>query len=342
MKKLKNSIILDPHPRTRELIFSEADFSRLQSLARIHEWREGKMPAETLEEHLPEACVVIGQTDLPRKRLESAANLKAIVNVEGNFQQNIDYPYCFERSIHILNAGIAFSQAVAEMALGFALCLDRGLVEGDNRFRAGREVYGAKSNTESFLLKNKQVGILGLGNIGRALTRLLEPFECRIRAYDPWLPANYIKDLGLIPDSLGQVLKLSKVIFVLAGATMENRAMLGLKELKLIGEDALIILLSRASVVDFEALTKLLSEGRFRAAIDVFPQEPFPKNHPLRQLNNVLLSAHRAGSLQETYKLMGEMTVDDLTLILQGLPPVRLQRADRETVARMSSKPIKG
>jgi phosphoglycerate dehydrogenase-like enzyme len=94
-------------------------------------------------------------------------------------------------------------------------------------------------------------------------------------------------------------------------------------------------------VVDFEALTDLLGKDRFRAAIDVFPQEPFPKNHPLRRLNNVLLSAHRAGSLQETYKLMGEMTVDDLTLILQGLPPVRLQRADRETVTRMSSKPIK-
>jgi len=297
MKKLKSSIILDPHPRTREAIFSEADFNRLQSLARIHEWREGKMPAEVLEEYLLEACAVIGQTDLPRKRLESAANLKAIVNVEGNFQQNIDYPYCFERSIHVLNAGIAFSQAVAEMALGFALCLARGLAEGDSRFRAGREVYGAKSNTESFLLKNQQVGIIGLGNIGRTLVRLLEPFECRIRVYDPWLPDNYVKDLGLIPDSLGQVLKLSQVIFVLAGATTENEAMLGLRELKLIGKDALIILIGRASLVDFEALTDLLGKDRFRAAIDVFPQEPFPKNHPLRQMNNVLLSAHRAGSV---------------------------------------------
>ena len=95
-------------------------------------------------------------------------------------------------------------------------------------------------------------------------------------------------------------------------------------------------------MVDFEPLTDLLSKGRFRAAIDVFPKEPFPQKHALRQLDNVLLSAHRAGSLQEAYKLMGEMTVDDLSLIFRGLPPVRLQRADRKTVSQMSSKPIKG
>ncbi len=339
---MKKSIILDPHPRTRELIFREADFLRLQSLAKIHECRKEKMPADQLDEFLPEASAVIGQTELSRKRLEKAVNLKAIVNVEGNFLQNIDYAYCFERCIYVLNAGIAFSQAVSEMALGFALCLARGLAEGDRRFRTGQEVYGAKSNTESFLLKKKKVGIIGLGNIGRTLIRLLEPFECLIRVYDPWLPDNYIKDFSLIPADLEQLLKSSQIIFVLAGATTENRAMLGGKELSLIGKEALFILVSRASLVDFKALTDLLSRGRFRAAIDVFPQEPFPENHPLRQLDNVLLSAHRAGSVQEAYKLMGEMTVDDLSLIFQGLPPVRLQRADRETVTQMSSKPIKG
>ena len=116
--------------------------------------------------------------------------------------------------------------------------------------------------------------------------------------------------------------------------------MLGRKELELLGRESLFILSSRAAVVDFEALTDLLKKGKFRAALDVFPQEPFPQDHLLRKLDNVLLSAHRAGSLEEAYKLMGEMTVDDLYLIFQGLPPVRLQRADREIVSRMRSKPI--
>lgn len=339
---MKRTVVLDPHPRTRELIFSEADFRRLQSLADIHECRQGKMSAEELATVLPAASAIIGQTDLPRQRLESAAKLKAIVNVEGNFQQNIDYAYCFEKGIHVLNAGIAFSQAVAEMSLGFALCLARGLADTDRKFRSGQEVYGAKSNTASFLLRRKNVGIIGLGNIGRTVAGLLKPFDCRIHVYDPWLPDNSITDLGLVSNSLEELLKLSRVIFVLAGATNENQAMLGRRELELIGEDALLILVSRASVVDFEALTDLLAAGRFRAAIDVFPQEPLPEQHPLRGLDNVLLSAHRAGSLQEAYKLMGQMTVDDLSLIFKGLAPVRLQRADWETVTKMSSKPVKG
>ena len=341
-RNMKKSIILDPHPRTRELIFREADFNRLKALARVYEWSKGKMPAERLDEILPEAAAVIGQTELSRNRLEKAVNLKAIVNVEGNFLPNIDYTYCFERGIHVLSTGIAFSQSVAEMALGFALCLARGLVDGARLFHAGQEVYGAKSNTGSFLLKQKKVGIIGLGNIGRALIKLLVPFECLVQVYDPWLPDNYIKDYGLIPAGLEQLLESSRIIFVLAGATKENRYMLGNKELALIGKEALFILVSRASMVDFEPLTDLLSKGRFRAAIDVFPKEPFPQKHALRQLDNVILSAHRAGSLQETYKLMGEMTVDDLSLIFRGLPPVRLQRANRETVSQMSSKPIKG
>ena len=339
---MKRTVVLDPHPRTRELIFSKADFRRLQSIASIHECRQGKMPAAELATILPSASAIIGQTDLPRQRLESATKLKAIINVEGNFQQNIDYAYCFNKGIHVLNAGIAFSQAVAEMSLGFALCLGRGLADADRRFRSGREVYGAKSNTASFLLRRKNVGIIGLGNIGRTVAGLLQPFDCRIQVFDPWLPENYITELGLVSNSLEELLKLSRVIFVLAGATSENQAMLGRTELELIGEDALLILVSRASVVDFEALTDLLAAGRFRAAIDVFPQEPLPEQHRLRGLDNVLLSSHRAGSLQEAYKLMGKMTVDDLSLIFQGLAPVRLQRADWETVTKMSSKPVKG
>jgi phosphoglycerate dehydrogenase-like enzyme len=75
--------------------------------------------------------------------------------------------------------------------------------------------------------------------------------------------------------------------------------------------------------------------------LDVFPQEPFAKNHPLRELDNVILSAHRAGSLSSAYHSMGEMIVDDLGQMLNGLPPLRLQRAERETVSRMRSMPVK-
>ena len=261
--------------------------------------------------------------------------------MEGNFQPNVDYEYCFERGIHVLGVGVAFAKAVAEMALGMALALARGIPQADRVFRQGREVYGRFSNQDSFLISGTAVGFVGFGNLGRALIRLLEPFRCRVRVYDPWLPSRWLAECGMIPASLGDVLAKSRVLFVLAGATAENRAMLGKPQLDRMPKGACLVLVSRASLVDFDALAAKIRRGDIQAAIDVFPQEPVPPDSPLRALGNVILSAHRAGSLSSAYRLMGEMLVDDLTQILNGFAPVRLQRAERETVARMRSMPVK-
>ncbi len=186
-KAVKPKAIVDPFPRTLELLFNPNDLKRLKSLVGLTVWETGRMPAEMVDKHLAEASVVIGQTDLPRERLERAKKLKAIVNVEGNFQPNIDYEYCFQRGIHVLGAGVAFGKAVAEMSLGMALALARGIPEADRLFRQGKEVYGRFSNQQSFLLSGAEVGFIGFGNLGRALIKLLEPFRCHIRVYDPWL-----------------------------------------------------------------------------------------------------------------------------------------------------------
>jgi len=338
---MKPKAIVDPHPRTVELLFSKEELKRLKALVSIRVWEGSRMPSEMVEKHLPEASVIIGQTDLPRERMERAKKLRAIINVEGNFQPNVDYEYCFQRGIHILNVGGAFGQAVAEMALGFAIALARGILEGDRLFREGKELYGRFSNQAAFLIAGAEVGFIGFGNLGRALLRLLQPFRCQIRVYDPWLPERWLAELGIIPSSPEEVLKFSQIVFVLAGATEENRGMLDRRKLNLMKKGACLILVSRASLVDFEALTEKLTKGDIRAAVDVFPEEPFAKDHPIRRLDNVILSAHRAGGLSGVFRRMGEMIVDDLTLILGGLPPVRLQRAERETVARFRSMPIK-
>jgi phosphoglycerate dehydrogenase-like enzyme len=338
---MKPKALVDPHPRTLELLFNKEDLKRLRSLVTMTVWEGSRMPAGMVEKHLPEASVIIGQTDLPRERLERAKNLKAIINVEGNFQPNIDYEYCFQRGIHVLGVGGAFGQAVAEMALGFAVALARGIPEGDRLFREGKEVYGRFSNQASFLISGAEIGFIGFGNLGRALLELLTPFHCRIRVYDPWLPARWLAEFGMVPSSLEEVLASSQIVFVLAGATEENRAMLNKSKLNLMKKGVCLVLVSRASLVDFEALTEKLAQGDIRAAVDVFPEEPFAKDHPIRKLDNVILSAHRAGGLSAAYRLMGEMIADDLTQILNGLPPVRLQKAERQTVARFQSMPVK-
>ena len=157
------------------------------------------MPAAMVEQHLPEVEVLIGQTDMPAERLERAAKLRAIINIEGNFLPNIDYATCFRRGIWVLNASPVFAQTVAEMALGMMLDLARGISAADRAFREGREVYGLESNAESFLIRGQPVGLIGFGDLGRAFRRLLVPFACPVKVYDPWLPDLLIRDHDCLP-----------------------------------------------------------------------------------------------------------------------------------------------
>ncbi len=83
-----------------------------------------------------------------------------------------------------------------------------------------------------------------------------------------------------------------------------------------------------------------VESGHIVAASDVFPQEPLPLDHRVRRLPGFLRSAHRAGALDSAFKKMGDMVLEDMDLMDRDLPPMRCKRAERETVARMRSKPV--
>jgi phosphoglycerate dehydrogenase-like enzyme len=94
-------------------------------------------------------------------------------------------------------------------------------------------------------------------------------------------------------------------------------------------------------VVDFDALLDEVSSGRLRAAIDVWPDEPMPADHPARSLDGLILSPHRAGGIPQAFHQIGRMVVDDLQLISRGLPPVRMQAAAPELVTRYRNRPVR-
>jgi hypothetical protein len=181
-------ILVDPWPRTLERICDAATRARLEALGRVVVHEDGRMPAEMVERHLPEAVAIVGQTDLNSGRLARAPRLRAILNVEGNLLPNVDYAACFARGIHALVASPAFAPAVAETALGRALDLARGISAADRAMRAGAERYQLEGNRDAFLLHGATVGLVGFGDLARALLELLAPFGCRVLAHDPWLP----------------------------------------------------------------------------------------------------------------------------------------------------------
>ena len=334
----KPLVLFDPFPRLRARIFNAAQWARLNDLATVIETGDEQMADDVVERWLPEASVIIGQTALGRERIEQARHLKSVINVEGNFYQNIDYDSCFARGISVLVIAPAFATPVAEMCLALALDLGRGVSAGDGAMRSGTELYGTPGNQDTVHLAGARVGIIGYGNIGRVLRRMLSGFRAEVSVYDPWLPDSVILEDDAHPIGLDELLRTSQFIIVLAGVTSDNQGFLDRAKLELIPKDSIFILASRAGIVDFDALIDLANAGRFRAATDVFPIEPVPPQHPVRQ-SRLLLSSHRAGGTPATMLAIGDMVLDDLSLILRGLPPVRLQAARRETVSRMRSIP---
>ncbi len=334
-------IVVDPQPRGLNEIFDPDLWARLQGLGElaVHDGA-GRMPAEQFEKLLPEMTLLIGQSDMPKARLDRAPNLRGIINVETNFLQNVDYETCFQRGVHVLAPGSAFAKPVAEMALGLAIDLCRGITAADRAMRAGREKWLLDGAEGCFSLYGARVGLIGFGDLARAFTPLLHPFGCAIKAYDPWISDHFMAGFGVAPASLEDVLRTSQVIVVFAAVTSDNQGFLGKHALEMIAPGSVVLLMSRAGVVDFPEFLRQIESGRFRAATDVFPVEPAPVDDPARKVEGLVLSPHRAGAMTDSLLEIGRQTVADAGLILEGLPPLSCRRAQRETVTRSRSKPI--
>jgi phosphoglycerate dehydrogenase-like enzyme len=335
----KPVILSAPDPRSIDMIFTDAAKAELFRRYEVIEVSPDEVPG------LPGPVLcrvdyVLGQPPIPAPTLAQMPRLKAVLNVESNLFPNMPYDELFRRGIHTLTTGAVFAEPVAEIGLAFALDLLRGVIDADRAFTEGRELWGFEGNREARLLSGADVGLIGFGDLGRAMRRVLEGFRTRIRVYDPWLPPSLIRDHGCQPAALDEVLGGSDVVFCVASVTGENEGFLGASHFARMRKGAAFILLSRAGVVNFDDLMAAVRSGHILAASDVFPQEPLPSDHPVRTLRGFLRSAHRAGALDVVMKRMGDMVLEDMALMDRGLPPQRCKRAERETASRMRSKPV--
>lgn len=336
----RDVILVDPLPRTLDLIMEPAVRARLEALGEVIVSEDRQMPADMVERHLPDTVLIFGQTDMPKERLDRAPKLKAIINVESNFLPNIDYQACVERGIWVITPASAFASPVAEAALAMALDLARGITQADRDFRAGTEAYGLEGNADTFRFAGAPVGLIGFGDLGQEFRDLIRPFKNRVRVFDPWLPSEIITREDCEPATLDEVLEESRVVFVFASVTSENEGFIGAREFALMKPGAAFLLMSRAAVVDFPAMIEAAASGHIKVATDVFPEEPVPADDPIRQTPGLLLSAHRTGGTRDAFYALGSMAVADAELILKGLPPRLCRRADPATAMRMRSKPV--
>ena len=330
---MAEKVILDPAFRRLENIFSPEDLARLHSFADVVWAKNEPMPAEEINAIRDETVAII-TGHWRHGEVAKFPRLRAILEVSGGFPSpnHLDYATCFARGIRVLCCAPAFGPAVAEMGLGLAITAARQIVWNDAAFRVGKANWSHTEFGGTFTLYDKPVGFIGFGGLARSLKPLLAPFRCPLQVYDPWLTDTYLRTQGVTPVSLDTLMATSRFIFVLAVPAASNRALLDRELLSQIQPDSVFILLSRSHLVDFDALTEMVAANRFKAAIDVYPEEPLPLDHPIRKFPNVILSSHRAGAIGEALLNIGRIVVNDMEAILRGLMPQDMQVAQPEYI----------
>ena len=333
----KPKVVLDPIFRKVEWIFSEDEYRHLESLVDVVWGKNEPMPAQEFDEVKREVFAVITGRWV-YGGVKEMENLRAIIEVGGSPPpvDALDYETCFQRGIRVLRCSPVFGPSVAEMALGLALASARGIVKANRLIGSGEEKYARRGNAEAFSLYGKKVGMIGFGGLARSLKPLLDPFRPDYLVYDPWLPDSFLSKHNVKSVDLETLLSESKLIFVLALSTPENKGLLNRERLGLIKEDSILLVISRAHLVDFDALIDMVNEGRFRAAIDVYPQEPIPPDHPIRGTKGTILTPHLAGHVPEIYANLGLMIINDLEAMIAGFPPRELNNVEREIIHRIT------
>ena len=177
----RNIILVDPLPRTLDLIMEPGVRARLEALGEVVLSEDRPMDDAQVDELLPDTVLIFGQTSMPKERLDRAKKLKAIINVETNLLPNIDYQACTERGIWVITPASAFAAPVAESALGMAIDLCRNITAADRQFRTGTEGWGLGGNDGVFRFAGAPIGIVGFGDLGRQFRELARPFRNLVR-----------------------------------------------------------------------------------------------------------------------------------------------------------------
>ncbi len=333
----KPTLILDAHWRQIDELFSRQTFSTLRDQFEIVWGKDAPIPDDVLADALPEAFAYVAATpQVTAESLAKAPNLKLVAEVSGHFPDTIDYAACQARGVEVLSCAPGFRQSVAEMGVAMALSLGRGLIREHEAFRQGDERWLDDCAGEDMTLFGASIGFVGYGSIAREVHRLLAPFAPKVSAYDPWLPDERARQAGVTLVNLETLMEGSRCLFIAAAPTRDNLHLIDGPLLAKLPDKATVILISRAHLVDFEALLAAAEAGRVKAAIDVFPDEPVPADHPMRQCPNVVLSPHRAAAIEGGRQLIGDLLLQDMRLVLDGKTPKHFNRAANLDVSALA------
>ena len=279
--------------------------------------------SQEYKDALKDSSYLVGFVDslVDDELFETGPNLKLIQLLSAGYDR-ADIEAARKAGVPIANNGGANSVAVSEHAVLLMLAVSRQLVRQHTSVAAGN--WRGNETPRVHELRNKTLGIVGLGTIGKKTARLAAAFGMNIIYYDIARLAEHEEDaIGVRFRLLKELLRESDLISLHTPLNDTTRHLIGAEELSLMKESAILVNTARGPVINEAALYAALTEGKILAAgLDVFDQEPPQPDNPLFKLDNVILSAHLAGPTFESNIARVRNAFDNVQRVARGEEPL--------------------
>ena len=275
----------------------------------------------TMDEQLArvaDAHVIIntrGAVKWPGEALRALPKLRMIATCSIGTDM-IDLDVATERGIVVSNQPGRTAGVVAEHMFGLMFAIAKRAAFQTAELRSGRWTM-----VENIFLQGKTLGVVGTGNVGREMARLGKALGMEVIAWTYNPSAERATNLGVRFVSLDDLLRTSDVVSLHVRLSDESRGMIGVRELSLMKQGALLVNGGRGELVDTTALVEALDSRHLAgAALDVFDVEPLPQDHPILSCQQVVLTPHIADQTPEGIELLNEGAVTNVLAFLEGRP----------------------
>lgn len=264
-----------------------------------------------------QALLVRSETRVTAEMLEAAPCLR-VIGRAGAGVDTIDVPAATERGIVVVNAPGGNAVAAAEHTLALMFALARRVAAADASLKRGEWARGAYVGSE---LTGKTLGLVGLGRVGSEVARRAAGLEMRVLVFDPYVPDDHVRRLGLEPVELDSLLATSDFVSLHVPLTDSTRGLMNHDRLAQMRPGAFLINCARGDLVDQDALLEALDSGQIAGAgVDVFAQEPIKPEDPLPHHPKVVATPHLGASTVEAQANVAAQVAEEVLAVLEGRP----------------------
>ena len=263
-----------------------------------------------------DALVVRSQTQVSPRVIEAGKKLQVIARA-GVGVDNIDLDEATRRGIVVVNAPTGNTSSATEHTIALMLALARHIPQANAVLKSG---VWQRNNFVGTEVRNKTLGIIGLGNVGSEVARRARGLEMKVIAHDPFISVDHARNLQAELVPLKQLLRESDFISLHIPLTKSTKGLIGAKELALVKPTVRIINTARGGLIDEAALAKAVKEKRVAgAAVDVFTTEPLTESALFKE-DNIIVTPHLGASTTEAQAMVARDVAEQVIAVFKGKP----------------------